>query len=117
MQRIAFIGALTGVLLLPLAAVADNTDDDIGDYIKVEIRGTLESGIMAIGGETTGVMITVRDVAWELDVGGDAALRELVSRLHGKAVVVRGAYRRIPGIEIPYRDIVTVTTLEAVEEE
>ncbi|HOB32989.1 MAG TPA: hypothetical protein PKH32_08935 [Verrucomicrobiota bacterium] len=32
------------------------------DYIKVEIKGTLSTGVMAIGGETTGTIIQSGDV-------------------------------------------------------
>ena len=113
--RAALFWALAGPLAWPLLALGDDGPDD--RYIKVEIRGTLESGIVAIGGETTGVMISVRNVAWELDLGDDETLHDAARRLNGKTVLVTGAYHRIAGVEIPHRDIVTVTTLEAAAEE
>jgi hypothetical protein len=35
---------------------ASTSTPSAGDYIKVEIKGTLETGLMAIGGETTGTV-------------------------------------------------------------
>ena len=54
--------ALAAVAILPvvLAAAWPSPPAPSGDYIKVEMRGRLRTGIMAIGGETTGVVITSR---------------------------------------------------------
>ena len=50
------ISIAIGGLLVPRFSHAD--ENAPGDYIKVEVRGKLNNGIMAIGGETTGVNIT-----------------------------------------------------------
>jgi hypothetical protein len=84
-----------------------------GDYIKVEIRGTLRSGMMAIGGETTGTVITARGATWELDLKGVAQGRQKAESLDGRAVLVKGALEIRPGVERRERAIVTVTSLEA----
>ena len=50
---------LMGLVLLMLVAVQTSDralagGDQEGGYIKVEVKGTLKTGIVAIGGETTG---------------------------------------------------------------
>jgi len=86
-------------------------DDAIEDVIKVEVTGTLQTGLMAIGGETTGTVITSNDVTWELDLRKSPKLQAMVSQLNGKKVTVVGRYQRRRGLEIPQREIVTVTAL------
>jgi hypothetical protein len=85
------------------------------DYVKVEIRGTLETGVIAIGGETTGIVVRSAGSAWELDLGGNAELKQQAEQLNGKTVVVTGVYRRQKGVEIPERHIVAVATLVAAK--
>ena len=108
--------ALAAVAILPvvLAAAWPSPPAPSGDYIKVEMRGRLRTGIMAIGGETTGVVITSRGASWELDLEG---LSDGVARsrsLDGRTVVVKGSLEMRPGVERRERAIVTVTSLEAV---
>lgn len=83
-----------------------------GDYIKVEIKGTLETGLMAIGGETTGTVIRVNDVTWELDFGGSKELQESATKLNKKTVLLTGTYQKIKGVEIRERHIIKVATLK-----
>ncbi|MDC0294766.1 hypothetical protein OAK98_05150, partial [Mariniblastus sp.] len=59
------ISIIMAAFLIPQIAHADGNPPD--DYIKVEVRGKLNNEIMAIGGETTGVIITANGVTWELD--------------------------------------------------
>jgi hypothetical protein len=88
-----------------------------GDYIKVEVRGTLRTGMMAIGGETTGTVIRARGATWELDLrpllGGEAR----VASLDGKTVVVKGSLDVRRGVERRERTILTVTSLEPAASE
>jgi len=86
------------------------------EYIRVEVRGKLQHGIMAIGGETTGTEIVVRDIKWELDLGRDKKLPRLAEQLSGKTVVVTGLLDRRKGVEIKERWIVTVESLKAADE-
>src|SRR5580765_8240466 len=79
------------------ATVPEETD---GDYIKVEIKGTLETGMMAIGGETTGTIIRVKNVTWELDLGHNKELQALATKLQKKPVLVTGTYQKLKGVEI-----------------
>ena len=83
----------------------------VADYIKVEIRGKLSTGVLAIGGETTGITISSRGINWELDVSGDQAVRKSVSALNGKTVVVSGELSVRRGVERKSRWIVKVASM------
>ena len=50
------------LVFVTLAAAGESASSSPGDYIKVEVCGTLRAGIMAIGGETTGVVINATGV-------------------------------------------------------
>jgi hypothetical protein len=95
-----------------LAAAAVGTPH-ADESIEVVVRGTLRTGIMAIGGETTGTTITARGATWELDLRGDAALAAKARDLSGRRVVVRGSLEVKRGVERRQRWIVTVRSLEA----
>lgn len=100
-------------LLLVLAAIASPpASPAVGDYIKVEVLGTLRTGIMAIGGETTGTLIKARGVTWELDLSQLPGGAARVESLDGRRVVVKGSLEVRPGVERRERAIVTVTSLE-----
>ena len=98
--------SLTG---LPAQAI-DNTAMDV---IKVEVTGTIRTGLVAIGGETTGTVIRSNGVTWELDLSKNPKLKTTATQLNGKKVTVSGTYERRRGVEIPQREIVTVTKLTA----
>src|SRR5262249_37352911 len=70
---------------LPLALSATGRDGD--HYAKVEIKGIIQTNMAAIGGETTGTVIKVGDLSWDLDLGENRALHELADRLNGKTVL------------------------------
>lgn len=78
-----------------------------------EFRGTLTTGIMAIGGETTGIILQTKDGAWELDLQGNRDLLKLSEQLNGKQVVVKGTPTEKAGVEIATRRIIKVTELKA----
>lgn len=82
------------------------------DSIEVVVRGTLRTGIMAIGAETTGTTITARGVTWELDLAGDRRLAAKAESLSGRKVVVRGTLEVRRGVERRQRHIVTVTSID-----
>jgi hypothetical protein len=104
---------LTAVVasVLPMNVAAEDSSD--ADYVKVEIRGTLTTGVIAIGGETTGIVVRSGGSAWELDLAGDAELKKKAEQLDKQTVVVTGDYRRQKGVEVPERHIVRVKSLEA----
>lgn len=77
----------------------------------VKVTGTLRTGIMAIGGETTGTTITAKGVTWELDFGKHAEMRKMAPKFDGKKVTVRGDLERRQGVEIKERWILKVASM------
>ena len=86
---------------------------DEGKPVEVKVSGKLTDGVFAIGGETTGTVITFGKTTWELDLRDNEKLRAAAEKLDGKKVVVTGKVRTKRGVEIPLRTIVSVATLEA----
>ena len=83
-----------------------------GDYIRVEIRGTLRTGMMAIGGETTGTVVSARGATWELDLTSLPQGRQRAESLDGRRVLVKGSLEIRRGVERRERAIVAVSSLE-----
>jgi hypothetical protein len=79
-------------------------------YIKVEAKGKLETGVVAFGGETTGVLIKTSAGNYELDL--DKKQREKADKLNGKTVVVTGTLYVKKGVERGSRTIVKVMSLK-----
>jgi hypothetical protein len=103
-------GAMCAILLAtPTLVVAQ--PDAPRELITVRVVGVLQTGIVAIGGETTGTTITARDTTLELDFGQNEAMRGEADRLDGKLAIVEGSLQRRPGVEIRDRWIVTVERL------
>lgn len=82
------------------------------EYVRVEVRGKLKTGIVVIGGETTGTTITAGNITWELDFARNRKLAELAKTLNGQTVVVKGTLRLKRGVERKTRWIVTVRSLQ-----
>jgi hypothetical protein len=99
------------VLLAMTMAIAGTGDGD--DAIDVVVRGTLRTGIMAIGGESTGTTVTARGATWELDLRGRPELASRADSLAGRRVVVTGSLEARPAVARGQRWILTVKTLEA----
>jgi hypothetical protein len=85
----------------------------IEDSVQVNVVGTLTTGVMAIGGETTGTTITSSDIVWELMFTEKQSAQ--ASELNGKKVKVTGQLEKRKGVEIGDRWIVSVTSLETAE--
>lgn len=82
-----------------------------GNYVKVEAKGKLATGIMAIGGETTGTTLTTDAGTFELEL--DKKLSGQAEKLSRKTVVVTGALylkKRVTGAGA--RSIIKVATLK-----
>lgn len=106
---------MLAVMLPLLGAVLLAADEKEDGYIDVEIKGTLETGIVAIGAETTGTIIKAGKVTWELDLGGKKELIDMAEKLNKQPVIVTGRYQQKAGVEIPVRHIVTVKTLKGAK--
>ncbi|MCS6850633.1 MAG: hypothetical protein NZ700_05630 [Gemmataceae bacterium] len=78
---------------------------------NVQVSGILRTGVVAIGGETTGTVVETKEVTYELDFGTNRDLRRQAEALNGRQVVVTGVLRVRPGVEVPLRRIIQVTTL------
>jgi hypothetical protein len=75
-------------------------------------EGVLHTGVMAVGGETTGTVLERADGnTCELDFGKNTGLRQLAGTLNGKKVVVTGKLVSRPGLEVKQRHIVEVQEL------
>lgn len=94
-------------------AKADRPQKESDEYIKVEVKGKLNSQVFAIGGETTGFVIKSGDVSWELDFASEPDLRAKAKELHEKSVIVKGELKVKAGVEIRQRWIVTVHSLSS----
>lgn len=84
--------------------------DDVG-YIEVEMAGIIRTGVMAIGGESTGTTITALGFTWELDLGGNEDFAKFAQKSHGMEVVVKGTVTVKQGVERGRRVIVVVKKL------
>src|SRR2546422_8313706 len=105
--------ALAMIAMLPAAASAGDPQKQGDSYIKVEVKGKLTTGIIAIGGETTGTTIATPGGTLELDLGKNKDLRTTAEKLNGKAAIATGTLTIRRGVEVPLRFIVTVTDLKA----
>src|SRR5947207_1141086 len=95
---------------------ADKKGKGADSFIKITAKGALRTGLVAIGGETTGTTITTKDGTLELDFGKNKKLRDLAAKLDKKPVEVTGTLTMRQGVENPRtRLIVRVTQLKAVE--
>lgn len=86
-----------------------------GTFVKVEARGKLKTGIVAIGGETTGTILATKDAKLELDLSANKELQDRAQNLNGKVVLVTGMLHVRKGVETPQRVILAVATLKAAD--
>ena len=109
------IALVLGLILIGNVSADQKTERPKGEYVFVEMQGKIQTGIAAIGGETTGVIISSKGVTWELELGKNQDLRKLATKLNGKMVKVTGYLTVRRGVEIRQRSIVTVKTLQATK--
>jgi protein tyrosine phosphatase (PTP) superfamily phosphohydrolase (DUF442 family) len=74
-----------------------------------EWTGKVLTGIVAIGGETTGIVLETAQGRLELQC--DAAQRATIESLKGQQVTIRGKLETRAGVEIPERKIIAVTEI------
>jgi hypothetical protein len=111
-MNIALLAIALGLSTAVATAAAGVVEGESGDHVRVEIRGTLRTGVMAIGAETTGTTIHANNVVWELDFGDNRELKDRAATLNRKSVLVTGTYEKRKGVEVKERHIVKVTTLK-----
>lgn len=71
-----------------------------------EWLGLVQAGLMAIGGETTGITLTTESAVYELRATGPAL--STLGDLNGQRVTIRGHLREISGVEVRKRRIIDV---------
>ena len=103
-------GCVIGVGLVALLALSALAADK-----QVEVKGTLRTGVVAAGGETTGTVVETKEGTYELDLGKNEDLRLTVEKLDGRAVVVTGSLTVRGGVEVKQRRIIAVSSLKAAE--
>lgn len=88
---------------------------EAGEYVRVEVRGKVSTGLVAIGGETTGAAIKADGITFELDFGGNETLATAAEQADGKVAKVRGRLERRAGVELKQRWILHVRSLQPAE--
>jgi hypothetical protein len=78
----------------------------------VRLRGRLRTGVMADGGEATGVVVRTRNGVFELELRGGQC--GAAGALDGRRVEVRGTLVIREGVETPERAVVQVVRLRPV---
>jgi hypothetical protein len=101
---------LSIIALTVFAAVPAFAADKVDGTIELEVKGTLATGIVAIGAETTGATITTKD-GFSCEVAG---VKD--DKLNKKTVVVKGSFATKPGVEVGQRRILTASSIEEATE-
>ena len=91
--------------------------EKLEESIEVVARGKLSAGVFAIGGETTGVTITAKNMTLEVELGRNPQLLRKAAALDGKPAVVVGQLTMKKGVEIPMRWIIKVSQLLSADED
>ena len=81
-------------------------------YVNAVTRGEVQSGLFAVGGETTGVNIAISPKSermWELQLSPKDM--DLIEMAEDKAIIVSGVVTLRKGIAIPYRWIMQVRSV------
>ena len=103
-------------LLVPVLSASDPTAKSSEDAVTVKVVGKLRTGLVAIGGETTGAAVQSKGINWELDFTKNGELKKTAEQLNGQRVTVEGSLEHRTGVEVNDRWTITVTKLEAVQE-
>jgi hypothetical protein len=114
MRRLALLLALAVVIHPTVAAEPEPTkkEKEAESYLKVEAKGKLRTGIMAIGGETTGTLITTPGGTFEVELPEKTD----ADKLNGKTVKITGSMYQRKGVEIRgVRTIIKATKVEIAE--
>jgi hypothetical protein len=99
-------GVVVAIALGAVAVAAQGTQKD--KPAPADWTGTLRLGVMAIGGETTGIILETAKEKFEIAPATDAVRADL-KKLDGQKVTVHGTLARRPGVEVKERVIITVT--------
>jgi hypothetical protein len=81
----------------------------------IQVTGTVHTGRIVIGGETTGVVIETAEGEYELDARANPELAKQLDKLNGKRAVVEGRLTIKRGVEVRERRIIEVAKVEAAK--
>ena len=110
MRQLALFLALTvGVGNLVAIQPEPKKEKEPDSYFKVEAKGKLRTGIMAIGGETTGAQITTPGGTFEVELPEKTD----AEALNGKTVRITGILYLRKGVEL--RGVRTILKASKVE--
>jgi hypothetical protein len=109
--KVIVLGAITHGFFLAIATTLVAADQKVNT--KCEMSGTVETEIVAVGGETTGIVIHTEKGDWELDFQNNQELQRKAGSLNKKTIVVVGTCKTIAGVEKPERHIIEVTRLRS----
>jgi hypothetical protein len=101
-------------VVLAIAAQAMADDNKQPAEQKFDETGTLSTGTVTIGGETTGITLKTEHGIYELSMIGELARK--AQGLDGKNVHVIGTLQVVAGVEVKERRIVAVNSLAQVEQ-
>lgn len=107
MKLLVFAPIMLCVLLFPEVACAQIPNGP-ADYMNVEITGDLRTGLVAIGGETTGSDIVANGWRFELDYPTDEMATYADRLAQSKHAQVLGSFRLEKGVELPDRWVLDV---------
>jgi hypothetical protein len=108
------IFAFVFITLCNVVVLAADTKAVPDDSMNVTVVGILRTGVVAIGGETTGITVKAEEMTWELDLGKNEEFIQAAKKLNSKKVVVQGKFERRPGVEVKERWIVIVIALQEI---
>lgn len=86
----------------------------VADGVTVNIVGKLQTGIVAIGGETTGTTIKSDNITFEVDLTADRGFQAVAQNFNNRRVRILGSLSKKNGVEIRERWIVKATSIEEV---
>ena len=100
------------LLMCAFASAVDSAEQkDVEQSVTVRCHGKLRTGIVSVGGETTGTTITFHKWVWELNLQDEETVG--FSENHNKEPVTAiGTLRKVHGTETKTRWIIDVQTLE-----
>lgn len=114
-QRVALSGVygLVPGIEIRLRHIIDVEALFVAEPLAYEITGVLDTRILAIGGQTTGVALFTEDGGfYELDLRDDPKLLALAELFDQQPVRVTGTLIFLAGVEFPIRYVILVDTLE-----
>lgn len=86
--------------------------NQVDEPSMIEVVGFIKTGIMAIGGETTGITLTTQSNETYDLIMRDRIYTEVP---HPKKVLVKGKLKRIFGIARPLRRAIEVISIESAQ--